>query len=354
MAYFRNAALALGCALALSACSSSSKDDLADTAGFCQALSTAWADKAAACGPVDGAAYASELAFMLDCGALAAAEAAGGFTYDRAAAQPCLDAFQALDCAVFDRNEGPPDSCQDAIVPGVAPGGACTSWLDVECIGGYCDFTACNLPGTCQDYLGEGEDCSASGRCQDPLTCNGSTCAPSTPQEEVGLGASCGSGAVRCGGGLFCDYGAAVWVCAARRTSGACSSDEACAVGFDCVNGTCAAERGVGAACQQGAEACVAGLWCDTSSRCARWNGVGGACGTMSNGEYAECLEGWCQSTVGLSIQPAATPPPGTCRAFHVVGATCDPAAVGQSWLQCGPGATCEEGTCARNYCGRS
>lgn len=358
----RRMALALlACALAVG-CKGSSKESLQDATAFCRELAATWADRAADCTPVDRSFVEFQVRFMLDCAALAKAQAEGTFTYDKAEAQACLDAFAAEPCAVVRDADGPPERCKDAVAAAVLPGGDCWSGaVDLECIGGYCEMNlaACNAPGTCVAWLGEAASCSTGGRCGPGLVCDGVSCVVETPVTVVGAGQPCAAPGTACDVGLFCDGSQVTPVCMEPRTSGSCFDKYECAVGFDCrcvdagcVEQHCIPVKGLGAVCAQGVGECVDGLWCGTGNACVRLPAVGEACGELANGEFAICMDGWCEPAPLMGRLAPAVITSGTCRAFKALGATCDTTAGQFAWMQCGPGATCQDGTCVVSWCG--
>jgi hypothetical protein len=343
MTLHRAGPLALACALVAGGCSGD--DDgggpPATALQYCQRLAAALAEAEARCQPADAASLESTLARALDCAGLQRAGEAGHFAYLGALAQPCLDALDELSCHGLSQASGPPPECWEPFSARVEPGGECFSELPVECAGGWCSVADCGAPGACVAWLGPGAACSSSARCAPGLECVAAACAVAAPPSELGEGGACASGNVICGAGLYCDRMSVPSTCRSRLTSGSCHGPAECAVGHDCVNGACAPERNAGAACAPGAGECVDGLWCDASSRCARWSGVGGACGTMPGGERSGCLGSWCEPA------PAGSSQPGTCRAYLALGAACP----GAAREECGPGAACDGGTCVRSYC---
>ena len=246
-------------------------------------------------------------------------------------------------------------------VPAQVPeGGTCFADAPLECIGGYCEFDACNGPGICVTAALEGELCE-SVQCAEGLDCawNGMEyrCVVSTPRPVSGLDEPCGDSEI-CADGLYCAWTGVEYLCQAKVT-GACDGWDACVQGYRCIDGTCTSIKAVGQACTTGTGECVYGALCQapegsTSGVCAAWPRAGGACGYLGNEESASCIESWCDSGVmnGVAL-PGRTSAlatmaigPGTCQPYVALGEYCD-----GHWEACGLGAYCNYGSCAKAYC---
>jgi hypothetical protein len=247
----------------------------------------------------------------------------------------------------------------------VEEGGTCFADVPLECIGGYCEFDACNAPGLCVTFALESESCESDPdyrRCADDLYCDYDTytCAVPAPPTISDLDEPCGSGEI-CAEGLYCALVGLEQLCQAQGT-GACDAWDACVQGYRCIFGNCTTIKAIGQACGTGTDECVYGAYCrdpevDGTGTCTGWPGVGGECGPMGSDEYATCIDSWCEgvtngplsSPAGRTalVSPVADIVAGTCRPYLGLGEWCEDAA----WEACGPAAFCNSGSCAKAYC---
>jgi hypothetical protein len=344
------------------------EDQIDSAAEFCTELVDAWAAKMVDCYGATLDAARREVGQEVPCARIEEAAAAGHIGFDRAVAEQCLAALEAYTCFEIQRTVGgPPEECADAVPAQVEEGGTCFTDTPIECIGGYCEFDACNAPGLCVTAALEGELCQTEPdyrRCAEGLDCawtgTDNRCVEPVPPTISGLDEACGSGQI-CAEGLYCAWTGMEYLCKAQGT-GACDSWDACLLGYRCIDGACATIKGLGEACTTGTGECLYGAFCadpdlDTAGVCAAWPGAGGECGYLGYEEVADCIESWCESeTNGMALAPGPRPAlvsplaamgPGTCRPYIGLGEWCGDA----SWDACGPAAFCNYGSCAKAYC---
>jgi len=339
-------------------------DRIDNAAEFCADLVDTWAAKTAECYGATFDAARAEVEYMVPCDRIEEAAAAGHVGFDQAVAESCVAAMEALTCWEAETQGGPPPECADAVPAQVAAGGTCFTDTPIECIGGYCDFDACNAPGTCMAYALETEPCGVAPdyrRCAQDLYCDGATntCMVGGPTVVSGLDEPCGSGQI-CAEDLYCALVGLEQVCRPQGT-GACDNWDACVQGYRCIDGTCTTIKAVGQACTTGTGECLYGAFCQapggsTSGVCTAWPRAGGACGAVGTDESASCIDSWCDSGMmgvaasprsGALVSPVAAVAPGTCQPYVGPGEYCGAA----SWNACGPGALCNSGSCAKAYC---
>jgi hypothetical protein len=214
----------------------------------------------------------------------------------------------------------------------------------------YCDYSA----NVCRSYVSAGNSCAAGLQCESGLYCDPATVrCKAYPTAPSPVGGSCAAPA-------FCDQTVA-W-CDSTTTcrayvpaGGACNGYDQCGFASFCrgytggaTSGTCARLGDVGSSCRTGASECLGGLYCDapagsaiaTPGKCKAMSGIGGTCGQVNTGEYADCLSGQCD----YGSPPAPT---GTCVGYVGPGGNC-------SRLSCDPFQylVCTAGTCApTTYC---
>jgi hypothetical protein len=346
-------------------------DRIDNAAEFCADLVDAWAAKTAECYGATLDAARAEVEYMVPCDRIEEAAAAGHVGFDQAVAESCVAAMDALTCWEAEMQGGPPPECADAVPAQVASGGACFTDTPIECIGGYCEFDACNAPGTCTTYALETEPCGVDPdyrRCAQDLYCDGatSTCMVGGPPVISGLDEPCGSGQI-CAEALYCAWTGMEYLCRAQGT-GTCDASDACVQGYRCIYGTCTTIKAVGQPCTTGMDStgeCIYGAYCraptgsppGTGGVCTAWPRTGGECGYLPYKETADCIDSWCEvATVGMALSPAARPAlvsplaimgVGTCQPYLGLGEWCGDA----SWDACGPAAFCNYGSCAKAYC---
>jgi hypothetical protein len=240
--------------------------------------------------------------------------------YDSSKAQACIDLFKNTACADFDAAMSDPTSaCNKAISGTVAAGGDC--YQDWDCANaGSCSYGNNACPGKCvaDARAAVGADCGAGTYCV-----AGASCASNKCVADVGQGADCS--AASCKYSLHCD--ATSHTCKPGLTSGSCGSSADCAFGYLCAgapingNGTCTLAKKSGESCTAGNNECQIGLSC-LNGTCTAAK-TGSDCGLVS-GEYAFCIQGWCNASPGG---------PGKCVAYKNVGDDCP------TGLECDPSA---------------
>jgi hypothetical protein len=368
MATTRTVSLALACAALLAGCGSSAGSDQ-DARSFCQQQAAALVPSMTACMSTDPAFASAYLSLALECEALGEMQAAGTLGIDASKVDACLAAVKGLSCLdLYLLDGGVPEACRAVLVPEVEPGGACHSTSGVECVAGWCDVTACNLPGTCVAYAQLGQPCDVD-RCAPGLVCAGGTC-EELVVHRAGVGESCNVLGVVCDEGLYCHYdtGTSASTCQPVAAVGSdCSDDSrACPVGSLCRStGTahlCVPVAAAGERCAPGLRMCQQGLSCapdddaGLTGVCTAWPGVGGACGFTPQ-EVVPCAQGYCDEPLISRLAPARLAPSslavptttGTCQPFKALGDACSGAIGGECDLR----ATCVDGTCQRSYCVR-
>jgi hypothetical protein len=322
-----------------SAGKNSTTGPIADPSTACADMASAFAQQMSHCTGISVTEAQSLMSATWDCAPLLASVSAGKISYDANQAGTCVDDINNSSCSSSDS----PTSCSAAFAGTVAPGGTCKS--DAECaqVGSKCEGTAC--AGTCVTPVAAGADCS-SAPCQTGLYCHHN--ASGTPQKSCvafeSLNQSCSS--FSCAKGLYCD--STTQTCLTPKTSGACSSSNECATNYVCTgpssgSRTCQAQQGLNGACTPGEYQCSYGLYC-SGTTCTEFSGPNGVCGQMSGGEWADCLNSWCNATTST----------GTCQSYVAANGACD-SSLYTGEPQCGPGMTCSNssgpGTCVTTSC---
>jgi hypothetical protein len=252
--------------------------------------------------------------------------AAGRATYDFAKASSCAATLRSAACPSLNPLGAP---CDEVVTGKVANGGTC--YTDIDCAAGSCDASM-SCPGKCIAFLAEGSLCGPygeAGRCaagleclrdpQNPLSCL-SWC-----QALAATGGPC-----PCQFGNYCDP--STNKCAALKTSGACTDQYQCALGYACGGSTCKPVAGVGEACTPGepTECTYFGTFCDPATRkCKAFPVIGENCATLP------CLSGYCD-IAGL-----------VCKDFIPDGATC-------VYVSCNIGSFCTATTLTSGVCQKS
>jgi hypothetical protein len=305
----------------------------------CRMAVRAVAARASEC--IGGAAedYVKVLGPEVVCQSVEASVAAGRQVFRPEEFGACLRGLRQTPCGNLDLEkvslgtmlEGCP-----AFVPQVAAGGACANTAD--CQGGWCSATDV-CPGVCRAFIPFSGACTEEDRCQEGSSCAGGVC-----RRNAGLEGICTAG-VQCdpNSNTYCQDGR----CVARKTSGSCTDDAQCALGFRCVKTApalgnnspreCRSAKGAGAACEPGAGECALFSYCDAGTRaCRSWPGPGERCGDPNGaGEVTFCLESRCE-IFGL---------PPVCLAYNPVGGGC------LTSLDCGPSAACRKFRCVPLWC---
>lgn len=315
--------VALSCAL-LVACPAPKHPSLPE---FCTSYVNAVCGRLAECRGGPAEAWCSRLSADRLCREVAISEAAGRTKYQGEYHDACFLIVADLPCKYLAaRGAAELDVvCSEALNGLVPPMGAC--FADRECGRDYhCDRSATRCPGVCRRLREHGEACDAltGTRCNTGFTCIGGACA--VPKQS---GEACAD-SLECGAGLSCDAFVMPVSCQAERAIGACRPGGAdCAPRAACTTdgdaGTCATAKQENDACVAGRAECNDLLSC-VAGACARWGGLGAACGELSPGERAGCLQGGCVVDPGMQR--------GVC-VERDAGAACELDA------QCGPGGQC-------------
>lgn len=340
----RTTRLALAALLGLAACSAIvDPDKLKPTApatlrAFCLGIGQVFLDKVLTCFSILPE-YANTTFAGPPCAVWDNAVQRGRLRYEPSRANACSAALQALGCqGIF---AGPQfelvlDSCRDALVGTVAPGGACGD--DAECQrGSFCDQSGGVCPYTCRSYSQLGEACAFPARCAPGLYCDRSA-APDLCQQwspASAVNGPCGTPGTYCDEGLYCPFLGNT--CALRKGLGqTCAGATSfllsdCQVGLFCVQGACRVPKQPGSPCVPGDLECVGGSAClSPGNNCVvfpRPTSPVRDCGLLAGQvERVECIDGWCN---------LATASAGTCDRFIPVGSPCTAAD------SCGPNAFC-------------
>jgi hypothetical protein len=222
------------------------------------------------------------------------AVAAGRATYDASSAGACLSFIATASCDVleaFTERKYPQAGCAAAIAGKLADGEACYS--HDSCATGVCllDYSC---PATCATPVPSGSPCDYVRPCAAGNACNillpTPACVPLSQLNGLCLNDNW------CGPGLFCEFVSYYENgCRQRATSGSCTRDEECAIGYRCSSAdTCVAWLAPGAACAQGENACGPGLWCGSGGTCIDGPAPSQACQDV-NGEARPCIGGFCE-----------------------------------------------------------
>lgn len=303
--------------LALVGCGSNRSPSLeaaADPEAFCRQLIPLVADRET-CANGSRRNFEAGLDAERTCPAIAATVAAGGATYDRGKATACLNWLQARSCEQNAHLLSAGGPCREAVVGGVAEGGACHELLVLpylsDCApGAFCRLDA-TCPGTCQAYGKDGGSCDRGHPCAPALTCDSGTCKP-----LAAGGATCTQPSQL----VYLPRIDVVYTC---EEPFVCTGSPA----------TCGHGLSTGAACRPGVDICETGR-CTTAGKCYAFPAPGEACVEFSLdtppgddlpcADYVRCVNGRCVEMPGEG-QPC----------------TAD--------LPCGPGLQCDaNGTCAK------
>jgi hypothetical protein len=311
--------LALSILFAAAACASSGGGPVGGTApatvtAYCDEYWSAYATRWAACERGSAAEAAAVYAPAVRCADSVQAVAAGRATYVGSRAGACLSFIGSASCdllAAFMEGKYPQADCAAAIAGKLAEGEQCYS--HESCASGACLESPDACPSTCGTPTPFGSPCELGVPCAAGSSCNillaTPACTPLARQDGPCLNDRW------CGPGLFCEFISYYENgCRPRATSGSCTRDEECAIGYRCSTptATCTAWRGPGESCTQGERACGPGLWCGAGGTCVDGPKQSEPCSTI-NGEDRPCIGGWC-SAVGAAYY---------CAAWLAAGETC-------------------------------
>jgi subtilisin-like proprotein convertase family protein len=219
-----------------------------------------------------------------------------------------------------------------------------------NCVDGYCCDSACN--GTCEacNVSGSAGTCTAHAASTDPdndciacLVCNGSGGCVNVPDGDdpvddcqLSEAGTCGLNGV-CNGTGTCSFWPATQVCAAAscgvasdglhyeaKAQRSCSGAGACAAvtPSSCGAYRCSKVNGethlCGTACTAATD-CVAGFYCDATSKCVAKSAVGTACTTGDSCMSGYCTDGYCcdKSCNGPCVACNLAGKNGTCTALE-------------------------------------
>lgn len=260
-------------------------------AGNCAVWNAAIAARTATC-LLSNPEYLAGRPGAIDCATIQADITAGQTTFDEAKGADCTTALQALPCAsLVSVTPGPfalpvaGTACAQALVGKGSSGSNCHR--DTQCASTFCNATATKIcPGTCQTRFSEGAPCTWPAECASGLTCNNTTrkCAA-----YAALDASCLVD-TDCSPELRCREQKCQKPLSANSV---CNVNSDCAVGNVCINIICQPLVGLGGACVGGQApavptACAAGYWCNGGT-CAALPKVNESCAST----WA-CIGGYC------------------------------------------------------------
>ena len=255
------------------------------------------------------------------CANLDALVAKGTVRYHRDQAAACLASLSATRACdgVADFN-----GCYTKVVEGTrAVGASCTD--DAECpwnapcfVPGSFDFNTCATAVCTHLPTVAGDSCADLSVCLGNLTCLDGTC-----KANLGAGATCNDTTPSCSGGLTC--GPAGSCVPIGMAGDACLSDSDCPGALFCSNNKCAARVTIGGACDPVVGGCIHFAICDVAtSTCVSASHFGELCDNYM------CIGGLCGGPAGAE----------TCNAPGDLGDTCT---VGGECLSRG----CQNGICA-------
>jgi hypothetical protein len=307
--------------------------------GFCLGYYKLVADLLVRCDGLSAAGADMILGDPVFCARFDASVAAGRVSFDGTHGRACLDELAtALTCA--GSTPSMPAQAPDCTVvtPRVPLGGTCkafdTTFISQECMGdAYCKQgpnQACDGTCTARATLGQPCDLLNDVLCAQTLTCDSTMKKCVMPTPAGGAGAACDA-MTSCARGFYCDRGpdgGASGICQAQRTSGPCTTSDACKLPYRCAGPAgataCAAPKQVGEACTPGQSECDLFGYCGPGNKCTdTYVAVGNPCGRIGGENYA-CAQGaYCDGPI---LQG------GTCRAQKQSGDAC----TGTVLFECG------------------
>lgn len=238
----------------------------------------------------------------------------GRAKYDPQKAALCIESFESMSCADFDRWA---PICDEALRGLVTIGGECGHAIDCE-PGAFCDVSLGLCPGTCAAKASAGSPCWFEDMCQDGLKCFNGTCtAPGLQNEPCG-----GPSAPDCQVGFLC-------LGQVENQVGKCLAVEALFTSGEGIG----CNLSSGPLCQEGLHCAISSL--GVSGECVRPSLSGGPCrlsipDACPSTEYCrvtEGVDGVCTALPGANqecSQAFVFKPP--CVAYHrCVGDTCQP-----------------------------
>lgn len=309
----------------------------ATVTAYCDEYWAAYAARLATCERGSAAEAAAVYAPAARCADAVQAVAAGRATYAASRAGACLTFMETARCDVLDAfMEGTYSQadCAAAIAGKLTDGETCYS--HESCASGVCLSWPNACPSTCGTPTPSGSPCEFGIPCAAGTGCDillpTPVCAPLAQ-----LNGGCLND-LWCAPGLFCEFVSYYENgCRARATSGSCTRDEQCAIGYRCSSAsTCVAWRGSGESCTQGENACGPGLWCGTGGTCVDGPKPSEACSAV-NGEDRPCIGGFCSWNGTGYFCKAWLAPDATCFLESQCKPTdvCDMAGTGQCTTLC-------------------
>ena len=233
-----------------------------------------------------------------------------------------------------------------------ADGAACLAGQD--CCGGDCIAGVCGPPRCIQS----GQPCDSTGQCCDGLWCQLPVAdAGGSPHGVCEAGCNqergpciTGAGSPACCSGYQCTFGALLCTATPRGVGLACTSDNQCSAGLDCVGGFCRQCHTQGGTCKNDGDCCAGhcagamcacqpmGQTCTTSADCcARLACKGGTC--QCGAQDAPCASDsdCCSGGVGLSTGQNLVCTQGQCEPIgcFLDGQTCAKNSIGRGGLCC-------------------
>jgi len=305
---------------------------------YCDAYWGAYAARWVACERGSAAEAAAVYAPAARCADAVRAVAAGRATYVASRAGACLSFVAAASCDVLEAFMGgryPQADCAGAIAGKLADGQECFS--HESCASGVCLGSPDACPSSCWTPTPSGSPCEFGIPCAAGTACNILLATPAcAPLSQLNGGCLNDDW---CGPGLFCEFVSFMDNgCRARATSGSCTRDAECAIGYRCstTTSTCVAWRGAGESCTQGENACGPGLWCGAGGTCVDGPAPAEPCSNV-NGEDRPCIGGWCSWTGAAYLCAAWLAPGETCSLQSQCRSTdvCDTADTGQCTTLC-------------------
>jgi hypothetical protein len=306
--------------------------------GLHDAVAAAWSSRCDG-GTLEWAAQAAGVNVGMSYGSFAVAAWEGGNVFfDKRLGQACISEVRsASTCAdLYAARFDPGRACKAAWHGRIPLGQVCYTQFDCV-LGTYCaldDGNSIVCPGMCMPIIAPGGLCSGRpNACPYGTSCQSSglgaeNCYPSL----LGRGETCGIRVGACAPGLRCRTSGTVSFCDNFVARGdACASSDECDPNSFCAglsgstSGTCQQRIGAGLTCAAVDHPCQLGTVCGSSGTC-EVETSSGACGLLSSGDTASCVDGTCKA--------------GTCVPYAWFGQACDGARV------CDGAGVCRNGVC--------